>query len=364
MTTTAIAGQSAAVRHRLQIASVERLTAQSVAVTFDVPANLADDFRFRSGQHVTLVTTIDGQEVRRTYSLCSPPAAGVLRVAIKALDGGLFSAFANAELRAGDELDVMRPAGSFGIRTDPNTSKSYAAFVAGSGITPLMAIIADVLAAEALSTFTLIYGNRSSASVMFLEELSDLKDRYPDRFQLMHVLSAEANESELLHGRIDQGRIGRLLDQVIGVDTVDEWLLCGPFGMVDNARAELERRGVDRHQVHLELFHVEGEQVPLQRKSSHTEANRETVTIRLGGRTSTFDMPDEGSILDAVLAVRPDAPFACKGGVCGTCRASLVEGSVDMARSYALEQSEIEAGYVLTCQSVPTSPTVTVDYDV
>lgn len=355
---------AAAVRHRLQIASVERLTTESVAVTFDVPATLADDFRFRSGQHVTLVTTIDGQEVRRTYSLCSPPAAGVLRVAIKALDGGLFSAFANAELRAGDELDVMRPAGSFGVRTDLNASKSYAAFVAGSGITPLMAIIADVLAAEPLSTFTLIYGNRSSASVMFLEELSDLKDRYPDRFQLMHVLTAEANESELLHGRIDKGRITRLLDQVIGVDTVDEWLLCGPFGMVDTARAELERRGVDRHMVHLELFHVEGEQVPLQRKSSHTQAKRETVTIRLGGRTSTFEMPDDGSILDAVLTVRPDAPFACKGGVCGTCRASLVEGTVDMARSYALEQSEIEAGYVLTCQSVPTSQTVTVDYDV
>jgi len=364
MTTTAIADHSSAVRHRLQIASVERLTANSIAVTFDVPDTLAEQFHFRSGQHVTLFAMVDGQELRRTYSLCSPPAAGVLRVAIKALDGGLFSAFANAELHAGDELEVMRPAGSFGIRTDPSQSKSYAAFVAGSGITPLMAIIADVLHAEALSTFTLIYGNRSSASVMFLEELSDLKDRYRDRFQLMHVLSAEANEAELLHGRIDQGRIGRLLDQVIGVDTVDEWLLCGPFGMVDNARAELERRGVDRHQVHLELFHVEGEQVPLRRKSGPAQGTRETVTIRLGGRTSTFDMPDEGSILDAVLAVRPDAPFACKGGVCGTCRASLVEGSVDMARSYALEQSEIEAGYVLTCQSVPTSQKVTVDYDV
>jgi ring-1,2-phenylacetyl-CoA epoxidase subunit PaaE len=258
----------------------------------------------------------------------------------------------------------MRPAGRFGVRLDPSHAKHYAAIVAGSGITPVLSILTAVLETEPGSRFTLVYGNRDSGSVMFLEELADAKDRFPARLQVVHILSREAHDAELLHGRIDAAKLDVLLDGVVPPQDVDEWFLCGPFGLVEQVRDTLLARGVPSRQVHLELFHVDGEQPRVARRSSASGPDGATrVTVRLDGRSSTFAMPDEGSVLDATLAVRPDAPFACKGGVCGTCRAKVLDGRVEMARTYALEQSEIDEGFVLACQSVPTTATLTVDFD-
>jgi ring-1,2-phenylacetyl-CoA epoxidase subunit PaaE len=354
--------------HTLRVSDVERLTPDAVAVTFAVPDELGEAYTFDAGQHLTLRTTIDGEEVRRSYSICSPPSAGRLQVAVKLLEGGAFSGHANRGLSVGDELDVMRPAGRFGVPLDParvdaQTGKRYAAIVAGSGITPIMSVLGAVLQTEPGSTFTLVYGNRDSGSVMFVEELEDLKDRYPTRLQLMHVLSREPQDAELLHGRIDEAKLARLLDEVVRPQDVDEWLLCGPFAMVQQVHATLVARGVPKPRVHLELFHVDGEQPRIARRATAGESGTTRVTVRLDGRTSTFAMPEEGSVLDATLGVRADAPFACKGGVCGTCRAKLVEGQVEMARNYALEPEEIEAGFVLACQSVPTTPTLVLDFD-
>jgi ring-1,2-phenylacetyl-CoA epoxidase subunit PaaE len=357
------ASRTHGVFHTLRVADVERLTPEAVAVTFAVPGELADAYAFTAGQHLTLRTTIDGEEVRRSYSICSPPSAGRLRVAVKLLEGGAFSGHANAGLQVGDELDVMRPAGRFGVPLDPAQAKRYAAIVAGSGITPVMSLLGAVLETEPGSTFTLVYGNRDSGSVMFVEELEDLKDRYPTRLQLMHVLSREPQDAELLHGRIDDAKLARLLDEVVRPEDVDEWLLCGPFAMVQQVHATLVARGVPKPRIHLELFHVDGEQPRIARRATAGETGTARVTVRLDGRTSTFPMPDEGSVLDATLAVRADAPFACKGGVCGTCRAKVVEGHVEMARNYALEPAEVEAGFVLACQSVPTTPTLVLDFD-
>ena len=331
-------------------------------MSFSVPDRLREAYAFDPGQHLTLRATIDGQEVRRSYSICVPPGDG-LRVAVKRLEGGVFSAFAHGGLAAGAELDVMTPAGRFGVVPTRRRSAHYAAVVAGSGITPVMSVLAAVLRDEPGSRFTLVYGNRDSSSVMFADELADLKDRYPTRLQVVHVLSREPQDAELLHGRIDAARLGRLLDAVVPPETVDEWLLCGPFAMVEEARRVLTERGVAASRVHRELFHVDGEVPRVVRRPAAGSDAGTTVTVRLDGRSSTFPMPDEGSVLDATLGVRADAPFACRGGVCGTCRARLVEGTVEMARNFALEPGEVAAGFVLACQSAPTSERVVLDFD-
>jgi ring-1,2-phenylacetyl-CoA epoxidase subunit PaaE len=350
--------------HPLRVADLEQLTDDAVAITFEVPEELRDAYRFTPGQHLTLRTVLDGEEVRRSYSICSPPSTGRLRVAVKRLEGGVFSGHAATGLEAGDVLDVMTPAGRFGVALDPTNGKHYAAVVAGSGITPVMSVLGAVLQDEPDSRFTLVYGNRDTSSVMFLEELADYKNRYPDRLHLVHVLSREPQDAELLHGRIDEAKLHQLLDTLVRPEDVDEWLLCGPFAMVQQVHATLVDRGVPKPDIHLELFHVEGETPRMPRRvTDDGEESGSEVTVRLGGRTTTFAMPPEGSVLDATLAVRNDAPFACKGGVCGTCRCKLVDGKVEMARNYALEQSELDAGFVLACQSVPTTPTVVLDFD-
>jgi ring-1,2-phenylacetyl-CoA epoxidase subunit PaaE len=361
------AGRAHGTFHRLRVADVERLTADAAAITFDVPPELREAYAFAPGQHLTLRAVLGGQEVRRSYSICSPPSAGKLRIAVKRLDGGLFSGHALDQIHVGDVLDVMRPAGRFGVRLDPTQAKHYVAIVAGSGITPVLSILGAVLETEPASRFTLLYGNRDAGCVMFLEELADYKDRYPERLQLIHVLSREERDAELLCGRIDAAKLDALLDGLIPPDDVDEWLLCGPFEMVEQARQQLLARGVTNRQIHLELFHVEGEPVPVRQRSPASEARADAegaqVTIRLDGRTTTFRMPPEGSVLDATLAVRSDAPYACKGGVCGTCRAKLVEGEVTMARCYALDDDEVAEGFRLACQSVPVTPKVVLDFD-
>lgn len=356
---------SHAVFHPLTVAAIEPLTDDSVAITFDVPDDLRSDYAFTQGQHLTLRTNLAGDDVRRNYSICSPVSSGVLRIAVKRLPGGAFSEHALEKLQVGDVVDVMTPTGRFFTELDPAHEKSYVCLAAGSGITPILSIVATTLETEPRSEVTLVYANRTHASVMFLEEVEDLKDRYPDRFRLFHVLSREPQEVELFSGRLDVPRFQRFLDTLLPPDVVDEWFLCGPYEMVSELRKLLVAEGVSKRSVHAEVFHVE-QRPPRRRTPAETTAAPagNEVTISLDGRRSTFPLaPDGPPVLEAALAVRADAPFACKGGVCGTCRAKVVEGSVEMDTNWALEPEEVERGYVLTCQSHPTTPRVVLDYD-
>ncbi|GAA3760562.1 phenylacetate-CoA oxygenase/reductase subunit PaaK [Plantactinospora mayteni] len=354
--------------HPLPVRAVDRLTEDAVAVTFEVPAELRDTFAFRAGQHLTVRRVLaDGAEVRRSYSICSTPAeldaTGQLRIGVREVPGGAFSSFAVSTLRAGDTVQVLPPLGTFGTAFAPDRVRHYAGVVAGSGITPVLSLVATALAVEPASTFTLVYGNRYGRTVMFVEELADLKDRYPERLHLVHVLSREPGESPLLHGRVDAERLGRLLDTVVPAERIDEWFLCGPYGMVLDARRVLAERGVPDRAVRAELFHVDAPPAPPVRPVETTADAGTEVTIRLDGRTSSFRMGRSERVLDAALRVRGELPYACKGGVCSTCRAKLVSGEVSMARNYALEPDEVAAGYVLTCQSSPVTDTLMVDYD-
>ena len=356
-----------AVFHPLRVASVEPVTDDSVAITFEVPEELEDDYAFSHGQHLTVRTELAGDDVRRSYSICSPAGSGLLRVAVKRLPGGAFSEHALDVLRPGDVLDVMTPSGRFFTELDPANRKHYVCVAAGSGITPVLSILATTLAVEPHSSVTLLYANRTQRSVMFLEEVEDLKDSYPDRFQLLHVLSREPQEVELFSGRLDVDRMSRILKGVVPPDTVDEWFLCGPHQMVSDLRKLLVSERVPTRSIHAEIFHVESTRSarPVGRTPVEgADLAGTRVTITLDGRTSSFRLAADGpAVLDAALAVRPDAPFACKGGVCGTCRAKVLHGSVVMDTNWALEPGEVERGYVLTCQSHPTTDELVLDYD-
>ncbi len=357
-----------AVFHSLRVAEVARLTPDSVAVTFEVPAELAADYRFTPGQHVTLRTTLGGRDVRRSYSICSPSTRrDRLQVAVKRVAGGQFSQWVNDELRAGHRLDVMTPMGRFGLGPDPQAGRHVCAVAAGSGITPVMSILATVLEVEPRSGCTLIYGNRTSRDVMFLEEIHDLKDRHPARLQILHVLSREAQESASGTGRVDRARMTELLSSIVPPDLIDEWFLCGPYSMVEEVRAALTAAGVAPGTVSVELFHAESTsdaQPPAtQRVSPADGADGIRATAVLDGRSTSVDVRPGERLLDAILRARPDAPYSCRGGVCGTCRARVVEGEVEMDRNYALDPRERTAGFVLTCRSVPRTPAVTLDFD-
>ena len=350
--------------HPLTVESIDPVTEDSVAITFAVPEHLREDYRYSHGQHLTVRTELAGDDVRRNYSICAPASSGLLRIAVKRLPGGAFSEHALEQLKAGDVRDVRTPSGRFFTELDPANARHYVCVAAGSGITPILSIVASTLAAEPRSSVTLLYANRTHKSVMFLEEVEDLKDQYPDRFQLVHVLSREPQEVELFSGRLDTDRMSRILEALLPPDTVDHWFLCGPFDMVSSLRKLLISEGVSKKAIHAEVFHVESAP-PVRRPTVETaDAEGAEVTITLDGRKSTFRLaPDGPAVLDAALTVRADAPFACKGGVCGTCRAKLLEGSVAMDTNWALEPDEVEKGYVLTCQSHPTSDTVVLDYD-
>ncbi len=351
--------------HPLRVAAVEPVASDAVAITFAVPPALAEAFRFQAGQHLTLRTTLGGVEQRRSYSICTPAPLGPLRVAVRRLPGGAVSPHLHDRLRPGDLCEVMGPAGGFTQAFEPGARRRYCAIAAGSGITPVLSLVATALAVEPGSEVVLLYGNRSASSAMFVDEIADLKDRHPTRLQVLHVFSRERQEVELANGRLDGARLRRLLATVVGPRPVDVFWICGPHPMVQGARALLEAQGVAAAAVRSELFFVEDR--PPQRTDAEATAlarpGTVTVTARLGGRETTFTMGRAATLVDGLLTVRPDAPFSCKGGVCATCRARLLEGQVAMDHAYALEPSERAAGYVLTCQSHPLSERVVVDYD-
>ncbi|WP_101784220.1 1,2-phenylacetyl-CoA epoxidase subunit PaaE [Nonomuraea indica] len=342
----------------LRVARVDRLCDDAAAVTFDVPAELADRYAFRPGQWLTVRRTVDGREERRSYSICARAGARP-RIGVREIPDGLFSTWLVRELAAGDEVEVLPPAGAF--TPDLSRPGHHVLVAAGSGITPVMSIAASVLDDPA-SRVTLLYGNRTAGSVMFADELADLKDAHPARFELYHVLSREPREAELFTGRLDEERLRLLLPALTPVAEVDHWWLCGPFGMVTAARQVLAGLGVPADRVHHELFYVDEPPPALVRRTG--PATGSEVTVMLDGRVTTAKVPEGVSVLEGAQRVRPDLPFACKGGVCGTCRAHVVDGEVDMRRNFALEPAEVAAGFVLTCQSYPVSETVTIDYDV
>jgi ring-1,2-phenylacetyl-CoA epoxidase subunit PaaE len=349
--------------HTLPVAAVDRLTDDAVALTFAVPPELREAYRYTPGQHLALRRLVDGVEIRRTYSICAPaPEPGddgprTLRVGVRLVDGGAFSTYALKEVDLGDELEVMTPAGRFTLDPAPGL---YAAVVGGSGITPVLSIVSTLLAREPEARFCLIRSDRTAASTMFLEEVADLKDRYPERLQLVTVLSREEQQAGLPSGRLDEERLTGLLPALLKVDDVAGWFLCGPYGLVQGAERALRGLGVPRTRIHEEIFHVDSEGAP--RPGGGTLAHS-TVTARLDGRGGTWPVQEGESLLDTVLRNRPDAPYACKGGVCGTCRAFLVSGEVRMDRNFALEPEETEAGYVLACQSHPATEKVELDFD-
>jgi ring-1,2-phenylacetyl-CoA epoxidase subunit PaaE len=341
--------------HPLRVQAVERLTDDSAAITFAVPPELAPTFDFAPGQSLTLR---HGDE-RRSYSICAPRGA-TPRVAVREVVGGRVSGWLVHELKPGDVVEVQPPSGTF--TPDLDTPGHHVLIAAGSGITPLLSIAASLLADEK-STVTLLYGNRRSDTVMFADEIADLKDAHPSRMHIVHVLSREAQEVELYTGRLDRDRLAELLPVTVDIGAVDHWWLCGPFAMVEDAIALLTELGVPRERIHRELFWV-GDEPPVEAKHDEPECvDGASVTIVLDGRSSSLTLPAGATVLDGAQRARPDLPFACKGGVCGTCRAKVVCGSASMRRNYALEPDEVAAGYVLTCQTVPTSDTLTVDFD-
>lgn len=355
--------------HTLKVADVRRETDDAVAITFDVPENLKDSFRFTQGQHLNVKAQINGEEVRRSYSICAGVDDGLIRIGVKRIEGGLFSGFANDALKPGAELDVMAPKGHFFTELDPAAAKSYVAFAASVGITPVLSIVKTTLAREPKSDFTLVFGNRARGSIMFREELEDLKNRFMGRFSVFHVLSREEQDVELLNGRIDADKVKALAKGLIPVADVDEFFLCGPETMINDVRDALTGLGVDKDHIHFELFHTDrpAEELAKEHQSPPRETESDTVRVAVivNGARTEFDMPaDSGdSLLDAAMDAGADVPFSCKGGVCSTCRCKVIEGKVDMDLNYALEDHEVEAGFVLSCQSHPLTGTVVLDYD-
>nr|MDT0660540.1 2Fe-2S iron-sulfur cluster-binding protein [Micromonospora sp. DSM 115978] len=347
--------------HPLRAAAVDRICADAVAVTFDVPDHLADRYTHRAGQHVTLRVRTGGVEERRQYSICSP-VGGPLRIGVRRMAGGLFSDRILHRLRPGDVVEAGVPQGRFTL-AERTLGGHHGFIAAGSGITPVLSIISTLLAGGTAGRASVIFGNRGAATVMFADELADLKDRYPDRLHLVHVLSRETGTTDLLSGRLDSRRIGSLLDRVVDAGGVDHWWLCGPHGVVEDAADVLAARGVPPEAVRRELFYVGDPPAPPVRHDGDPDGGAAAVTIVLAGRSTAVTVPAGTAILDAAVRARSDLPFACRSGVCGTCRARLTDGAVHQDRTFALGRYELADGFVLTCQAVPTTASVTVDYD-
>lgn len=333
-------------------------------MTFAIPQELAGDYSFLPGQYLTLRTVMEGEEVRRSYSICSGPDDGELRVAVKKVDGGAFSSWAAEELQCGDMLDVMTPAGRFGVAHAPEQTRLYVGFAAGSGITPIISIIKGVLAREPQSRFFLFYGNRTTEGMLFREELEELKDRFLQRLSLFHVLSGEEQDIPILSGRLDGDKVRLLLRSLVPAASVDHVFICGPTAMSEGIEAACRAVGVADDRIHVERFVSEFGGKPRQKKAVEPGAPPKAMaSLIIDGKRREVPVAEDEAILDAALRAGIDLPFACKGGMCSTCRAKLVEGEAQMDVNYALEPWELKAGYILTCQARPTSGKVVVDYD-
>jgi len=350
--------------HTLQIADIRKETEDTVSISFQIPEELKEEFTFQSGHYLTLRTTVDNEDIRRSYSLCSAPHEKEWRVAIKRIEGGKFSTFANEKLKVGDSLEVMNPTGNFHLKSDKNHKKSYVLIAAGSGITPIISIAKSVLNDESESNVTLFYGNKGFASIIFREEVEALKNKYMDRFTVVHVLSRESLGNTIQKGRIDGDKISKLHKAFLFNTIIDEVFVCGPEEMIHSVRENLETHVSDVKNIHFELFTTgiaAKEKVAVENNSPSIAAN---VKVIIDGDTIELAMESNGdTILDAAFKAGGDLPFACKGGVCCTCKAKILEGTARMDINYALEADEIEAGFILTCQAHPTSKTLTVSFD-
>lgn len=357
--------------HPLRVAQVRSETADTVSIAFEVPPALREAYRFTQGQFLTLKVPIDGQELRRSYSICCGvqdyDARGELRVAVKRVHDGVFSTWLHENVAPGRTFDVMVPDGRFHVPLDAEAARHYVAFAAGSGITPVLSLIRTTLAHEPNSRFTLVYGNRSVDSIIFSEALEDLKNAYLSRFTLYHVLSRQPQEVDLLHGRLDRARVGRFLSTLLPVDDIDAAFVCGPASMIDEVELALREAGLDAHRIHAERFGVPAPAaaVPAPRaQCAETAAGGSDLVVVLDGKQHRMRLPGpDAKVLDTALAAGLDLPYACKGGVCCTCRARVLEGEVEMEKNYTLEAWEMAKGFVLTCQARALTPRVVVSYD-
>lgn len=352
----------------LKIAEITRETPDAVSILFDLPDELAEDYAYVQGQHVTLKAMVGGEELRRSYSVCTGVQDRELRIAVKKIKDGRFSGYANDQLKPGDRIEVFPPTGGFHTPLDPEAAKSYVAFSGGSGITPIISLIRTTLHVEPHSDFTLVYGNRDARSVIFAEALGRLKDKYMDRFRLYHLLEGEAQDIELFQGLLTREKCDLLLSGLIRPDTVDAFFICGPGPMMDAVEESLLAKGVDKAKIHIERFINASEAENLTPRAASAKADDEApaaeVTLVIDGERTTFAYREgQNSLLASAIAAGLEVPYSCTGGVCATCRAKVIDGSVEMRENYGLEPDEVEAGYVLTCQSSPTSKKLTLSYD-
>jgi ring-1,2-phenylacetyl-CoA epoxidase subunit PaaE len=353
--------------HSLRVKKVEKETEDCVSIEFEVPKELKEIFQFKQGQNLTIKKILNGKELRRNYSICTSPFDNKLKVAVKKAEGGIFSTWVNEELKAGDHLDVLPPTGKFYTELNPSQKKNYVAFAAGSGITPVLSIVKTTLITEPKSTFTLVYGNRTKNSIIFKEELEALKDKFIDRFRIYHILSRETTDVEINNGRIDVSKLELLCSKLIDLKTCDEFFVCGPEEMIFCIKGYLEGRGVIGDKIHFELFTVPGQKQTANKQQFEilkNEGPKAKVRVKLDGIMFDFDLEYEGeSVLDAALNQGADLPYACKGGVCTTCKAKLIEGKVSMDVNWGLEPEEVAKGYILTCQSHPQTERIVIDFD-
>ena len=353
--------------YQIKVADIYKETKDTSVVTLEIPKDIQDDFKFHQGQHLTFKKNINGEDVRRSYSLCTSPLDNKWQVAIKQVPGGLFSTYANTKMKRGESVDVMQPTGNFYVDLDPSASKNYIAFAAGSGITPILSIIKTHLKAEPKSTFKLFFLNKTAKSIIFKEEIEQLKNKYFQRFHVFYFLTQEQRDIEFLNGRFTQEKLNILTNTFIDIEDTAHCFICGPKDMIFLVSEELQKAGISKDKIHYELFFSGDSEVENNRASEAIENKVEgtEVTIIDGGKEFHFIMDnDSDNILDGALASGADLPFACKGGVCSTCKCKVIEGTVEMKVNYALEQDELDKNLVLSCQAVPTSEKVKVDFDV
>ncbi len=351
----------------LKVKEIHKEIADCVSIVFDIPKSLAAQYAFKQGQYITIKKDFNGESIRRNYSICSSPFDQELRIAIKKIPNGIFSSYANNFLQKGDVLEVLPPTGKFFSELSFANINNYIAFAAGSGITPILSIIKTTLQTEPNSSFTLVYGNRNRYSILFKEVLEALKNKYLDRFRIIYILSREKTESDLHFGRIDEEKCQKIFKSTVDPKSISAFFLCGPEEMIFSVKSFLMKMGIDDHKIHFELFNISTShqnKTPSIQTSIENDANS-SITLKQDGRSFDFILPYQGkSILDAAIAIGADLPFACKKGVCCTCKAKLLEGEVEMDRVYGLEPDEIDQGYILTCQAHPRSEQIVVDFDI